>query len=347
VKQSIAVEAPRLASVLRHGGYRTLAAVGHTFVGRHYGFDVGFDKFDQSVVARRLEITSDALTEIALKLVASELREPFFLWVHYFDPHLPYTRAPEYGFADGYSGPIGDTFQFAGKLQLSSADLDYVRAIYAEEIRRTDTAIGRLVEQVEALPLRHPTTFFVTSDHGEFFMERGRIGHDEDVYQILIRVPLIIGGHLPGHLRGHRASLPVETRAIAKTIARMAGLGETAFGGADLFELAGAAGLRGRAYSEGSSGWTADDRKISVIGNSWKLIHNRRPDTWELYNLARDPDELDDHWSSSDGSVAEQSSLRSALIRFANELRPRHPPGRAVRITEKQRERLRALGYVE
>ena len=90
---------PMLASILRERGYDTRAYVSHILLGADYGFARGFDVFDDSVL--RVGNPHDVSTAVPLTdrlladLEARPLVEPFFLWVHYFDPHFKYLRQPE------------------------------------------------------------------------------------------------------------------------------------------------------------------------------------------------------------------------------------------------------------
>ncbi|HJS75544.1 MAG TPA: sulfatase-like hydrolase/transferase, partial [Vicinamibacteria bacterium] len=80
-----------LAQVLREGGYRTAAFVGATPLKRHTGIDAGFEHFDEPAAGQR---RAGATNKRVLSWLAARDDGPFFLWVHYFDPHKPYD-APE------------------------------------------------------------------------------------------------------------------------------------------------------------------------------------------------------------------------------------------------------------
>ena len=97
--------ADTLAKYLRAVGYHTVAVTSHTFVDREHGFAQGFDVFDESNILGHDAVTSESLTRAALAHLEN-VRGPFFLWVHYFDPHFTYVRHSNVGFADGYEGPL-------------------------------------------------------------------------------------------------------------------------------------------------------------------------------------------------------------------------------------------------
>ena len=112
-------------------------------------------------------------------------RRPFFLWVHYFDPHHDTSR-PDRRYDppapyDAFFGAEGPPLGVARSV-----------ALYDGEIRYTDEAIGALLDRLRDVTRGAPTTIVFTSDHGEEFLERGNWYHTKTVYDELVRVPLII-----------------------------------------------------------------------------------------------------------------------------------------------------------
>ena len=97
--------AETLAERLGTLGYHTVAVVSHEFITANHGFAQGFDVFDESNVVGHEAVTSTDLTLTALARLGG-MSEPFFLWVHYFDPHFTYVRHSKFSFADGYEGGL-------------------------------------------------------------------------------------------------------------------------------------------------------------------------------------------------------------------------------------------------
>jgi len=341
-----------LAEVLQNAGYRTLAVVSHLFVGRRLGLDQGFDVFDESNARGDDAVTSPRITVTALKAMSSEtpMLQPFFLWVHYFDPHFSYVRQRKFGFADGYRGALRSPIQATKLKELEQDaqpdDIAFIESVYDEELAFTDEWIGQLVRGVDGLVGVRPTLFFVTGDHGEFFMEHERLGHGRDVYEELIRVPLIVAGDLDPSLRGRVVRETVELASLARTIARLAGLNPEQFGGEDLLELARSGGEPRLSFSEGIHAWGSDDRKLGVVSrDGWKMIHNLDRETFELYQLRDDPDESTNLWGSEDENAVEAGKrLKAALREFDLQ---RELPAAGIELTDEEREQLRALGYAE
>ena len=337
--------AETLAERLKDLGYHTVAVVSHEFVSRRHGFAQGFDIFDESNVLGHEAVTSTDLTLAALARLG-DVSEPFFLWVHYFDPHFTYVRHPRFGFADGYAGELPDQLT-AGRLMqeerapVSDADLAYIEAVYDEEIAHTDEWVGKLWDSLETRYGADSSVLIFTADHGEYFLERGRFFHGKDVYEALVRVPLIITGAVDDELRGRVVAGSVETRSIPRTVLGMLGVAADGFGGVDLLEVArGSVGAP--SFAEGSYAFGTDQRTRAVVRDPWKLIHRLDDDGYELYELSADPHERTNLYASETegGVVVELQLLLEGFISL-----PRLQP-QPVGLSPQEIERLRALGYI-
>ena len=123
-----------LAAHLRDAGYRTIGLVSHYFVSRKYGFAESFEIFDQTHISGHESVTSESISDLAIRILRSTADHPFFLWVHYFDPHYTYVHHQEYGFGAGYMGRLPDRLAYdaidAVRDSLLPADIQYVRDIY-------------------------------------------------------------------------------------------------------------------------------------------------------------------------------------------------------------------------
>lgn len=350
---ALSSEVTTLAEALKGAGYRTVGVVSNLFLTRRYGLGQGFDTFDESLVAGHEAVTSPDLTRAAISHIEKLTDGPYFLWVHYFDPHHSYVAHPQYAFADP-AGPTRLTFE---ELQAAEPALNdsgipdpfsvaQVQALYDEEIAFTDAAIGDLVRGIEALSSGGSTLFALTSDHGEYFMERGRFAHGRDVYDELIRVPLILWGTGVDEARkGGRISTTVEVAALARTFSGVAGLDGTIFDGVDLLGDEISSGVGVPSFSEGVYAWGTDQRKIMAEWKGQKLIRNLDDDRYELYDLSRDPAERQNLWGFVDhgpGSVS--ADLREALDRFAQRDSALAP---TLELDREELQRLESLGYVK
>jgi len=319
-----------LSEVLRSRGWATGAVVSHHFCSSRWNFDQGFDAFDESNVQGHRAVTSPAVTDRGLEFIAAREGEPFFLWLHYFDPHVAYVEHEGQGVTDegAYRGPIvsGQDFKTLRAIQpsITPADLGELQRLYDSEIAFTDRAVGRLLEGLKTRGLYDDAIVILTADHGEEFLERGNLGHAKTVYQELIHVPLII--KLPG----------VEPRRITEPV----GLVDVYPGRSLLPEALGAAGGRQPVFSETRRG---NDLR-AVIDGDVKLLVDRRTRRSELYRLDSDPAERHDLAAREPEEVARLRSLLDAWVR-RSEARVR--PGADVALSPEERERLEVLGYAE
>lgn len=346
----LAPERKTVAEVLRDAGYQCAAVITHAFVGAARGFDQGFEIFDDSQDLGAVVVTSQGVTDAALAAWGQLGRGPRFLWTHYFDPHAAFVTQPS---VEGLGDHAPDTLTVE-ELQVlerklaarDSSDtrmgLEPVLRAYDQEIAYTDRWIGRLMDGIRAANGARPVVFVLVADHGELFMERGRIGHGREVYQALVGVPLIVGGDIPAGLQGMRVDTPVETASIGATLLRLAGVAGAPLPGTDLLALAAGETAPPVVLTEGSYAGGDGLTKRAIFRGQWKLIHRVRRRTFELYDLDADPEELND--LAGDSKAAEvEGALRNWLAA--------HPPGAAREIVEhaigdEERARLNSLGYL-
>ncbi|MCP4404194.1 MAG: sulfatase-like hydrolase/transferase [bacterium] len=344
-----------MAETLEKAGYYTIGIVSHTFVDKEHGFAQGFQVFDESQIMNHDAVTSEALTGLAMKYMKKGRRKPkpFFLWIHYFDPHFTYVRHPDFGFAGGNPGKLPENIsaEYLSRLveeqaQLSDKDIEFIKAIYDEEIAYTDRWIGTLLSHLKSLQLERSTTIVLTADHGEYFLERGKFFHGKDVYNELVHVPLIIAGAINDTLHGAVVERPVEIASIPKTIMELVGIEEHRFSGENLIELAGSHQDTGLVFTEGNYAWGQDQRKKAVLFKNWKLIYNIDDDTYELYDMDADRDEQYSLWDDTGSS--EITKIKSFLKKELTQFPPKKPPPSSkVELSEETRKHLRSLGYVQ
>jgi arylsulfatase A-like enzyme len=177
-----------LAERLHDAGFVTMGAASHWYFKPGYGLEQGFDNFDLSALPTSGQTdtdtnsTSPQITDAAIKMLDGRpAGKRFFLWVHYFDPHLQYVPHPE---APDFADP-----SHPGGWKM--------RALYDGEVWYTDAAIGRLVDYIHAQPWGKDTVIAMTSDHGEAMNEHGLgFQHGFEIWEPLMRVPLILS--VPG-----------------------------------------------------------------------------------------------------------------------------------------------------
>ncbi|MCK6533305.1 MAG: sulfatase-like hydrolase/transferase [Polyangiaceae bacterium] len=170
-----------VAERLQKAGIRTLSVQGYWyFFQEGAGFERGFDVIDSSAAPKNVQVegdrsfNSEKISDAAIALVGKpeQANQPFFMWVHYVDPHAEYVKHE--GFDFGGTG----------------------RDLYDSEVAYVDHHVGRLIDAIEKSPAKDRTAIVITSDHGEAFGEHGMLRHGFEVWEELIRVPLIV--YLPG-----------------------------------------------------------------------------------------------------------------------------------------------------
>jgi len=352
-----------LAEMLAGRGYQTAGVASSFVLDRRFGLDQGFDTWLDDFDAEHASVSVDewlghpirqgfdrranAATDRALRWLWLERDpdRPFFLFVHYFDPHAPY-EAPE-GFEPGFSiAPDPDVARRLGPL--SRIQLDQ----YDVEISFTDREIGRLLLAIDELELPRGALVVVTADHGEGLMDHGIWRHGLTIYEEAVRVPLIF--RWDGRIEaGRRFSEPVELVDVAPTLLDLLGLDEARSGleGRSLADAlrGGPSSPEGRQvflyrspYEPGTvDGLEVAGELFAVRQGRWKLIeHSSRP-TPELYDLVADPGETT---NLHDSEPADASRLSSLLAEWRN---GSALPGEAPEISSETRRALRALGYTD
>lgn len=193
-----------LAQEMKSLGYKTAAFTDHSGLGRSTESTKllqGFDTFKNFGTDRR-EITSEKVTGAGIDWLKQFGKTRFFLWLHYFDPHFNYNPIPDhasqFGFDPSSCGRItnGMDIEEIRKIEknLTDREVECISALYEAELFATDQSIGRLLDELNKLGLFSNTRIILSSDHGEEFLERSRIGHTRTVYNELIHVPLMVVG---------------------------------------------------------------------------------------------------------------------------------------------------------
>ena len=312
-KAQLARGAPHLASQFLHAGYTTCAVDNllreRLWFGRGYEFsiDAGLRR------TLSLTVTCEELNDRAISWLRAYGKDPFFLFVHYWDPHAPYVPPQKYldAFYQGSNPTDPTNHALDGMWQHPNGmiardswlrspqglitDPDYVTAMYDAEIRYVDDGIGQIVNVLEELGLRENTLVLLMGDHGESMAEHGIYFDHFGLYDCTIHVPFIASwpGHLPS---GKRLSPMFQINDIAPTILDAVGIAPAeGIEGSSLWPMltgASTSGGRDRVISVEAT-WQA---KWSLRTPQYKFILDREVEHpsfphHELYDLSVDPDE--------------------------------------------------------
>ncbi|MFC2164657.1 sulfatase-like hydrolase/transferase [Acidobacteriota bacterium] len=202
-----------LPQILKARGYRTAGFTGGGQLSAVYGFDRGMDVYDFE--GGRTE----NIFPKAIKWMANARGNPFFLFLHTYDPHMPYEPPPPYDtiFNPGYEGNVSRWTD--ENVKITDPELfDRIVDLYDGEIRYVDSQIQRVFQFLKDVGLYANTMIIITSDHGEEFMEHGAMAyHSHTLYNELLLVPLII--KFPeGQWRGRTIRDPVALNDLMPTV---------------------------------------------------------------------------------------------------------------------------------
>jgi choline-sulfatase len=283
--------------LLQKQGVRTLGGHGHGYFDRGKALDQGFDVwkvvpgigFDNSTDKN---VTGDKMTDMAIELLSDKQNSggPFFMWLHYMDPHDQYIAHAD--------GP-----QFGKK----------ARDRYDSEVFFTDKHIGRLLDHAAKQPWWGQTAIVISADHGEAFGEHGMYKHAFELWEVLTRVPLII--RVPGgpaqRIEQRRASID-----LAPTILELFGIKDmpSSFTGQSLVpELYGAPpDVREPIVLDLPEDHDNPERR-AIISGDHKLIA-RSDGSFQLYDLKQDPGELIDLAKKQPETLAAMKKLYTETV---------------------------------
>lgn len=345
-QQMLVAEFPVIAAHLSENGYTAYGISTNLHMTEANGFARGFHRF------ANLGFSRAPAANRAFEEVLPEIRDsrPYFLWIHYFDPHDPYF--PCRPWINEYN-PDKDSFrQYSSKTMKELREmLDEIRAdpaapgilrdLYDSEINYTDDHIRALVED---LPDLANTVIIVTSDHGEEFLERGEIGHGSSLYQEQVRVPLIVVP--PAGPAAEVVEEPVSIVDIFPTVCAAAGIAPPpGLQGQSLLPLtAGTAEGEERAIFAELSRARAARQQEAIRRGEWKFLRRGgRGIGRRLYNLARDPGE-------KRNLAEDEPELARHLEGELDAWLEAHPlfaaPPADEPLGEKEIKELRSLGYL-
>ena len=304
-----------LAEALQAHGYRTGASVSHYILKPDYQFDQGFEVYDLTALEvgkPHDAVTSELITDKGIVLTRPRRPEPWFVMLHYFDPHAWYKPHAAYDFGE--------------------EDVD----LYDGEIAYTDEHIGRLLDRMAQREQLRDTIVVIVSDHGEEFGDHGGTQHTTKLYDELIRVPLIVW--VPG-FEARRLDQVVAETQIAPTLLSLAGLSVPPSMRAPLvpFDRSGFLPAEDhRVFAETKR----SANKQAVVDGDWKLHFDRRRRRHELYNLADDPLEQDNLRGQ------EQSRTRDMKTVLVEHSKLPRATVETLTLSDETQAALEALGYM-
>ncbi len=350
---SSAVTLPGLMTL---GGFVTAAFSGNAVVSSTFGLDRGYEEF---VSARELEGYTghgDSVLPPFFEWLEKHHQQRFLAYVHFREPHFPYNPPPPFDTHFGPAEPFPhgidkweevDTFNRAAARgeEIPPAVIERIRSLYEGNLAYVDQLVGEILARLADHGIDEKTVVVLTADHGEALFEHGFIGHNTQLYEESVRVPLMV--RLPqGAAR--QVSQVVELIDLAPTILDLVGLGgESAVGkmqGRSLVPLLNGKTLPPRpAFSR--TLWNKP--RYSVRNARYKYIWDSRTGSAELYDLESDPGEQIN--LRADRRIM-AGFLRQQLFHWLREqehLRAGAPPPEDVLVPDDLSRHLRGLGYIQ
>lgn len=342
---------PTLAEILSRRGYSTLGVSTNGHVSQAWGFARGFDEFLPTWKLGYGQFATSAQVNELLLPRLDRLRPPFFLFVHYLDPHQPYDPPTAF---DG--GPLPPEIAAFAPLREGEAYPNWgsvlpelVRAasdLYDGEVRANDASIGRLLERLRELGLDRRTMVLVTSDHGEEFFEHGRSGHGKALFSESTAVPMIFNAEGIVCAGGHAGRIGLED--VLPTVLAMLGIRDKSVSADRIDGVDQSAALRCGGdvkqrprllYLEGNP-----DAGLALVHGNDKLLLGLEPYRKNFFDLSLDPGEHHDRLPSAEANDAAEA-IATRLAETYNNLMLRAHRRHTTTADQELTEQLAALGY--
>ena len=345
---------PTLAEMLQAVGYRT-AAVSSSGIVRvnpsprnpDGGYGAGFGEFDDDCMRKPAKFVNEAAFRIL-----EDLGEPFFLYLHYFDPHSPYQppgthprvfavdqNEKEWISRGELRSLSAMLYGDGASIEFTDQDLADILDLYDEEILYFDQRFAELIQRLEDDALLDRTLVVFVSDHGEEFLEHGHIYHCRDLtYDTVLRTPLIFW--VPGLEEPKRSSALAQNLDVVPTILDFLGVD---FKGLE---------LDGESLRPAIDGGRSVHRYVFgvqrfarwVTDGRYKLSYNIKTGETQLFDLRLDPAEQTELAVRRPETTEE---LKKVLMSWIGEVEGRVDLATRVDMAAEVTERLRALGYLQ
>ncbi len=261
---------PLVTEHLKSAGYRTAAFVSAFALARRFGLARGFDIYDDDFGRDREERNAKETTDRVLAWLPTSQNAPLFLWVHYWDPHYPYSPPEPYRSR-------------------------YANKPYQGEVAFMDEQLGRLVHEFQQR-VRGPKAIVIAGDHGEGLGDHGEAQHGNLLYQSTMHVPMLFIGP---DIKPGTSDRPISTRTIAQRILDWAGVKTEARGPRPEAIIAGEAMKPFLDY-----GWQP---QVMAVEGGQKTIRAGRI---EVFDVVADPGETHDLAAQADLSREVRATLR-------------------------------------
>lgn len=326
-----------LPEILKAQGYATHAISPNPWITKEFGYDQGFDQFEYHPRAQ-----AEAITKLGIKAIdqLAAKDQPFFVYLHYLDPHDPYT--PPSSYAKKFQGPL--------KSREYSPEMQRKIGLYDGEIAYMDQWLGGLFDHLKEKGLYEDCVIVVIGDHGEQFLEHGNLTHGNQVVNPELHVPLMIRTGATAQKR--IVDYTVSTIDVFPTVLELVGL--KAPDGYQSVSLVKDeySSTRGGVLSEirrkfNQRSFTSYDGKRLVIGSSNESLDVSSEDPTK--NIVALLDSVKDYWEVA--PLNNPDLLKELQLEFSSELersnRLKVKPVVGADVSEEQIKQLESLGYLK
>lgn len=363
---------PTLAEYMRDAGYFT-AAIGYNhFLTSKHNISQGFLEYNffpkpsigSSFGARLLQRlfpnqvplkpSTHDLTKLAIQWLEANYEKDSFLWIHYYDPHLPYTPPADHLPTMEPPPAIGTKFSRleairTGLFVPSLTERKWIKALYEAEVRYVDDNIRELLDTLKRLNIYNESLIILTSDHGEEFWEHGGYEHGHTLYNELLWVPLII--KLPQSASKGQISTAVSTQSIMPTVLDVCGIDyDSKYLSAESLSSLWRHNPNAFQRPMISTGVLYYEDRESVIFDGLKYIRSLLTNREELfYDLTRIPQEQISTLSSSPDKVQRARNTLREHNQASAKLRDHYgvTDGEEIKFDKEIARQLKSLGYIQ
>ena len=337
-----------LPEMLKNQGYTTFGVSSNHNLTADFGFARGFDYF-RFIYWKSADLINEIVYSWEDKINKAG---KFFLWVHYIDPHYPYY--PQSPWIEQYL-PENSTdikqlirmpqIEMPPNIAKTPGMLSTILALYDSEINYVDSYVGELIERLD---LDKNSLLIITSDHGEQFFERGKIGHPFNLHSEVLNVPLII--KLPETLEMETIENQASLIDIMPTISHILDTdppkqtrGKSLLKHKGLFKWLKTTLFRRKGSRHIFAELDTKSTLKAIISSDWKYIYNLKKQTQQLYNIISDPNELT---NLSDKKALQRDQLKKQLLNWVSNSRTYPVESQSFELSQEEKEKLEAMGYI-
>jgi arylsulfatase A-like enzyme len=349
-------ELATLPEILKKQGYTTFGVSSNHNLTPRFGFARSFDYFKYRGYHLG-SATAKYINELVY-LWEDKIKKTgkYFLWIHYMDPHHPYNaRSPwiEQYTSQSLTPKLNLLSKSASELnnliptfKENPQELANLLALYDSEINYVDSYVGDLIKRLE---LDKNTLLIITSDHGEQFLEHGKIGHPFNLHSEVLNVPLIV--KLPDVSEMVTIENQVSLLDIMPTISHILDTEppEQTCGKSFLEDKESLTWLKTILFRKRGARYNFAELDAGIILKTittpeWKYIYNYKNQTQQLYNVISDPNELN---NLADKKALQSDQLKKQLLNWVSTSKTYPIKSQSFELSQKEKEKLEAMGYLQ